>query len=237
MPAELRHLRRRLDWLEAFASVLDSQLRAQGLRLELHLEECEPTTRNDRESRIRDLRATTGRAGSATRWDRGTRASTRSRDCCMSSRLARKPGPPNPPTWRDSSADLPKNAQREVHHHHRGDPVRSRQEARRDRGQARHPRPRPAKARQRCGIPPGRHGHGHGQGLARQGRRQADGHREDPGRAREGTRCRGNALGRDGRPPRQDGHPPRQRWATAWARSARSSTSSSAGSRPQSVVT
>jgi hypothetical protein len=54
MPAELRHLRRRLDWLEAFASVLDSQLRAQGLRLELHLEECEPTTRNDRESRIRD---------------------------------------------------------------------------------------------------------------------------------------------------------------------------------------
>jgi hypothetical protein len=54
MPAELRRLKRRLDWLEAFASVLDSQLRTQGLRIELHLEECEPATRNDRESRIRD---------------------------------------------------------------------------------------------------------------------------------------------------------------------------------------
>ena len=54
MPAELRHLRRRLDWLEAFASVLDSQLRTQGLRLELHLAECEPAARDERESRIRD---------------------------------------------------------------------------------------------------------------------------------------------------------------------------------------
>jgi hypothetical protein len=46
MPAELRRLKRRLDWLEAFVSALDSQLRTQGLRIELHLEECEPTAHN-----------------------------------------------------------------------------------------------------------------------------------------------------------------------------------------------
>ena len=55
MPTELRRLKRRLDWLEAFVSVLDSQLRAQGLRIELHLEECEPNTHDDRESKIRDV--------------------------------------------------------------------------------------------------------------------------------------------------------------------------------------
>ena len=54
MPVELRRLKRRLDWLETFVSVLDSQLRTQGLRIELHLEECEPTAHNDRESKIRD---------------------------------------------------------------------------------------------------------------------------------------------------------------------------------------
>ena len=54
MPAELRRLKRRLDWLEAFASALDSQMRTQGLRIELHLEECESAAHNDRESRIRD---------------------------------------------------------------------------------------------------------------------------------------------------------------------------------------
>ena len=54
MPTELRRLKRRLDWLETFVSVLDSQLRTQGLRIELHLEECEPTTHDDRESKIRD---------------------------------------------------------------------------------------------------------------------------------------------------------------------------------------
>ena len=54
MPAELRRFRRRLDWLEAFASVLDSQLRTQGLRIELHLEECDPAAHNDREGKIRD---------------------------------------------------------------------------------------------------------------------------------------------------------------------------------------
>jgi hypothetical protein len=50
MPVELRRLRRRLDWLETFVSVLDSQLRTQGLRIELHLEECDPPTHNERES-------------------------------------------------------------------------------------------------------------------------------------------------------------------------------------------
>jgi hypothetical protein len=54
MPAELRRLKRRLDWLEAFVSALDSQLRTQGLRIDLHLEECEPTAHDDRESKIRD---------------------------------------------------------------------------------------------------------------------------------------------------------------------------------------
>jgi hypothetical protein len=54
MPAELRRLKRRLDWLETFVSVLDSQLRTQGLRIDLHLEECEPTAHNDREAKIRD---------------------------------------------------------------------------------------------------------------------------------------------------------------------------------------
>jgi len=54
MPTELGRLKRRLDWLETFVSVLDSQLRTQGLRIELHLEECEPTTHDDRESKIRD---------------------------------------------------------------------------------------------------------------------------------------------------------------------------------------
>jgi hypothetical protein len=54
MPAELRRLKRRLDWLETFVSVLDSQLRTQGLRIDLHLEECEPAAHNDRESKIRD---------------------------------------------------------------------------------------------------------------------------------------------------------------------------------------
>ncbi len=54
MPAELRRLKRRLDWLETFVSVLDSQLRTQGLRIELHLEECEPIAQNDRETKIRD---------------------------------------------------------------------------------------------------------------------------------------------------------------------------------------
>jgi hypothetical protein len=105
MPAELRHLRRRLDWLEAFASVLDSQLRAQApprappgsVRADCAQRQGEQDPRRD---------GTDGRA------------STRSRDCCMSSWLARKPRPPNSPTWRDSSADLPKNAQREVHHDH-----------------------------------------------------------------------------------------------------------------------
>jgi hypothetical protein len=46
-PAELRGLEHRLDGLEVFASVLDSQSRTQGLRIELYLMECEPTTRNE----------------------------------------------------------------------------------------------------------------------------------------------------------------------------------------------
>jgi hypothetical protein len=54
MPAEVRRLKRRLDWLETFVNVLDSQLRTQGLRIELHLEECEPAAHNDREGKIRD---------------------------------------------------------------------------------------------------------------------------------------------------------------------------------------
>jgi hypothetical protein len=54
MPAELRRLKHRLDWLETFVTILDSQLRTQGLRIEIHLEECEPAARNDRESKIRD---------------------------------------------------------------------------------------------------------------------------------------------------------------------------------------
>ena len=43
-PAELRRLKRRLDGLEVLAGVLDSQSRAQGLRIELYLAECEPTS-------------------------------------------------------------------------------------------------------------------------------------------------------------------------------------------------
>ncbi|MGH3253614.1 MAG: hypothetical protein ACRDOI_46400 [Trebonia sp.] len=54
MPAELGRLKRRMDWLETFVTVLDSQLRTQGLRIELHLEECEPTAHDDRESKVRD---------------------------------------------------------------------------------------------------------------------------------------------------------------------------------------
>ena len=46
-PAELRRLKRRLDGLGVFASVLDSQSRTQGLRIELYLMECEPTMRNE----------------------------------------------------------------------------------------------------------------------------------------------------------------------------------------------
>lgn len=54
MSAELRHLKRRLDWLEAFVSIVDSQLRTQGVRIVLHLEECEPAAHADREAKIRD---------------------------------------------------------------------------------------------------------------------------------------------------------------------------------------
>lgn len=52
--AELRRLKRRLDWLETFVTVLDTQLRTQGLRIEMHLEECEPGGSSEREAMIRD---------------------------------------------------------------------------------------------------------------------------------------------------------------------------------------
>lgn len=73
MPAELGRLKRRMDWLETLMTVLDSQLRTQGLRIELYLEECEPTTHEDRESKIRDAMGRT------------TRGSIGSCDCCTSS--------------------------------------------------------------------------------------------------------------------------------------------------------
>ena len=49
MAAELRRLKRRLDWLETFVTALDSRMRTLGLRIDLHLEECEPGAHNDRE--------------------------------------------------------------------------------------------------------------------------------------------------------------------------------------------
>jgi hypothetical protein len=54
MAAELRRLKRRLDWLETFACVLDSRMRTVGIRLDFHLDECEPAAHKDRESKIRD---------------------------------------------------------------------------------------------------------------------------------------------------------------------------------------
>src|ERR1700730_1229272 len=53
MAAELRRLKRRLDWLETFATVVDSRMRTLGLRVERHWEECEPGAHNDRESKVR----------------------------------------------------------------------------------------------------------------------------------------------------------------------------------------
>jgi hypothetical protein len=54
LPAELRRIKRRLDWLEALVSIVDSQLRTQGIRIELHMTECEPAVHADKETRIRD---------------------------------------------------------------------------------------------------------------------------------------------------------------------------------------
>jgi hypothetical protein len=53
MAAELKRLKRRLDWLEAFVTVLDSRMRTLGLRVDLHLEQCDPDASDDRERAIR----------------------------------------------------------------------------------------------------------------------------------------------------------------------------------------
>jgi hypothetical protein len=54
MTGELRRLKRRLDWLETFVTVLDTRTRTLGLRVDLHVEECEPSALGDRETAIRD---------------------------------------------------------------------------------------------------------------------------------------------------------------------------------------
>src|SRR5580704_448382 len=53
MAAELRRLKRRMDWLETFVTVLDSRMRTVGIRIDLHLEECESHAHKDWESKIR----------------------------------------------------------------------------------------------------------------------------------------------------------------------------------------